>query len=138
MSRVERRYRHHVEDRENEIQQDRLRKGSCEPRCSSFRNQRQSVKQECRDEREDHIRQWPGHSNKRHVAARVCEALEGHRHRLCPAEQERSRREEQNGWKQDSSERINVLDRVERHTPKAEGCVIPQLPSCESMGCFMK
>jgi hypothetical protein len=64
--------------------------------------------------------------------------LEGHGHRLCPAEKEWSSGEEQDGWKQDSSKQINVLDWVERHAAKAEGGIIPQSPGSESMSRFVK
>jgi hypothetical protein len=73
------------------------------------------VEQERRNKGEDHIRKWPCQCNNRHIAARATQALESHGDWLGPAEQEWGFGEEQDRRKQDRSERINVLGRIERY-----------------------
>ena len=80
----------------------------------------------------------PGESNEHHVAPRIPQRIKIDRHRLGVSEQKWSAQKQQDCRHQDRADRVDVLERVDGHSPQAKRGVIPQPMGYEAVCRFVQ
>ena len=113
----------------------------CSPSLASARRATFATKRP--RERHHEIRRRPGRRHPDHVALRVAQVAEVHRHRLRPAEQEAAaarelRQEQQADRDQHRADRIDVLQRIQRDAAQHPGGLVAEDPGDVAVGGFVQ
>ena len=135
---VERRQRDHVEDGQDHVDGDRVLQVEDAPFHRRRRQQEDEVGQQACRQRHCDIDGGTGGGDQDHVAARIAQGMEVHRHGLGVAEDEGHPQQQEQARQQDGAESVDVLQGIESDAAELAGRRIAAAPGHEPMRRLMQ